>query len=159
MHKFLKPILLLGFVFALCMGLFAFTACGGGDDSPRYTITVNETENGEITASATEAKEGDEITLTATPDSGYRLDELSINGSLVLADLSEGNTYTFTMPDENVVVDGTFVSTDVPVSYYITIDSGENGTVSADKERAAAGETVTLTVTPDWGISAFLERA
>lgn len=151
MHKFLKPILLLGFVFALCMGLFAFTACGGGDDSPRYTITVNETENGEITASATEAKEGDEITLTATPDSGYRLDELSINGSLVLADLSEGNTYTFTMPDENVVVDGTFVSTDVPVSYYITIDSGENGTVSADKERAAAGETVTLTVTPDWG--------
>ena len=151
MHKFLKPILLLGFVFALCMGLFAFTACGGGDDSPRYTITVNETENGEITASATEAKEGDEITLTATPDSGYRLDELSINGSLVLADLSEGNTYTFTMPAENVVVDGTFVSTDVPVSYYITIDSGENGTVSADKERAAAGETVTLTVTPDWG--------
>ena len=42
-------------------------------------------------------------------------------------------------------------STPAPNMYGITIGAMEHGTVTADKQTAAAGETVTLTVTPDSG--------
>ena len=50
---------------------------------------------------------------------------------------------------DDVVLDKS--STPAPDRYGITIAAMEHGTVTADKTTAAAGETVTLTVTPDEG--------
>lgn len=50
---------------------------------------------------------------------------------------------------DNVVLDTS--STPAPERYGITIATMQNGTVTADKTTAAAGETVTLTVNPDAG--------
>lgn len=36
-----------------------------------------------------------------------------------------------------------------PATYKITVAETTNGTITADKQTAAEGETVTLTVTPD----------
>ena len=36
-----------------------------------------------------------------------------------------------------------------PTAYSITVTSGEHGTISVDKTNAAAGETITITVTPE----------
>lgn len=38
-----------------------------------------------------------------------------------------------------------------PTAYSITVTSGEHGTISVDKTNAAAGETITITVTPEAG--------
>lgn len=54
-----------------------------------------------------------------------------------------------TVAVDNVVLDES--STPAPERYGITIATMQNGTVTADKTTAAAGETVTLTVKPDAG--------
>lgn len=72
-----------------------------------YTITVEESENGAVSASADKAVEGTEITLTVTPESGYVLDELSVvdaeNNPVTVTD-----DYKFVMPASNVTVSATF---------------------------------------------------
>ena len=71
-----------------------------------YTITVAPAENGEVEASASKAKQGTEITLTITPDTGYILNTLTVvdasNNPVTVTD------NTFTMPASNVTVTATF---------------------------------------------------
>ena len=69
-----------------------------------YMITVEPCDNGTVTVSATEAEAGTEITLTVTPNSGYKLTALTWNGNDIL------NEQKFTMPSENVTVIATFES-------------------------------------------------
>lgn len=55
-----------------------------------------------------------------------------------------------TLNDELITVMYTKVNMSTsPTSYTVTASAAENGSVSVDKASAAAGETVTLTVTPD----------
>ena len=61
-----------------------------------YFVTVLPTANGSVTANCSEAKEGDPITLTVTPDEGYELISLTVNGC--------HSENTFTMPAEDVFV-------------------------------------------------------
>ncbi len=63
------------------------------------TVTVETGIGGTASVDVTEAKLGDTVTLTATPDEGYRVARITgVNG---LTDNGDG-TYTFTMPDEAV---------------------------------------------------------
>lgn len=109
----------------------------------QYTITVNPSEHGTVTAPAT-AEYGQEVTLTVTPDAHYMLESLSVaytNGNPVTVTDNK-----FTMPAANVVVNATFK----PVTYNITVAPTEHGTVTAP-ESAAYGTEVNVTVTPDPG--------
>lgn len=47
------------------------------------------------------------VTLTVTPDAGYQLERLTVDGTDVIDQLV-GDTYTFTMPDKVVEVEATF---------------------------------------------------
>jgi uncharacterized repeat protein (TIGR02543 family) len=107
-----------------------------------YTIAVDPAiVNGTVTPSKAVAAMGETIMLTVTPAEGYQTVSVTVNGAAI-----EGTT--FEMPAENVTVSATFE----PKEYTITIDSAiVNGTVIPDKEKATAGETVTLTVTPAEG--------
>ena len=107
----------------------------------QYTITVNPSEHGTVTAPAT-AEYGQEVTLTVTPDAHYMLESLSVaytNGNPVTVTDNK-----FSMPAANVVVNATFK----PVTYNITVAPTEHGTVTAP-ESAAYGSEVTVTVTPE----------
>ncbi|MBR0441214.1 MAG: bacterial Ig-like domain-containing protein, partial [Firmicutes bacterium] len=55
---------------------------------------------------------------------------------------------TVTYKDKTVTVK---VTVEEPVKYTITLSAGEGGSVKADKEEAAEGETVTITATPKSG--------
>jgi len=72
-----------------------------------YTITIEETVGGTITADVYEAQEGDTVTLTVTPDEGYALvaGTLMVNGAAI-----EGTT--FEMPAEDVVITAEFICVD-----------------------------------------------
>ena len=85
----------------------------GGSSSPSYSVTIpNKTENGTVTVNPKSASKGSTVPITAKPDSGYQLDDLTVtdkNGKeLKLTDKGNGK-YTFTMPASKVEVNATFV--------------------------------------------------
>lgn len=86
---------------------------GGGSSTPRYAVTVpDKTENGSLSVTPKNAKKGSDVTITATPDKGYEVDDIvakdAKGNKLTLKDNGDG-TYTFTMPASKVTVTAAFV--------------------------------------------------
>ena len=123
---------------------------------PKYTITVAETENGTVVADKAEAAEGETVTLTVTPAEGYQLDALTVmNGEEEIEVVDN----TFTMPAGNVTVTATFAEIP-PVESAVNFTAQlQNGTVAVfvgeteinSGDAVAAGETVSITITPAEG--------
>ena len=85
---------------------------GSSSSNPTYSVTTpSKSENGGVAVSSKNARKGDTVTVTVTPDAGYQLDKLTItdkNGKeLKLTDKGDGQ-YTFTMPDGKVEVKAVF---------------------------------------------------
>lgn len=85
---------------------------GGGSSTPRYAVTVpDKTENGSLSVSSKNAKRGSDVTVTATPDKGYEVDDIvakdAKGNKLTFKDNGDG-TYTFTMPASKVTVTAAF---------------------------------------------------
>ncbi len=114
-----------------------------------YDIVIVPPVSGNVTADKQTAHIGETVTLTVTPDKGYELDEIHVldGETQVAVTPAEEGKYTFVMPAGNVVISTLFKMVD----YTVTIKPAENGTVTADKETANIGETVTLTITPNEG--------
>lgn len=111
-----------------------------------YAITSNTT-NGEIVTTVHKAKMGETVNFSVKSIDGYMLKDgtLSINnGTVSYVTIPEG--YSFTMPAKDVVI--TAVFEEIP-TYTITVEPSENGKVTASSVEAAAGATVTLTITPE----------
>ena len=76
-------------------------------DNTDYTITIaDNSENGTIACAATTAKYGEKITITATPNFGYRLSRLVVKDAQNNDVASTGNS--FFMPKSNVTVSAVF---------------------------------------------------
>jgi hypothetical protein len=116
-----------------------------------YTInTSGPFVNGTVSASPTSTTVGTGVTLTASPNSGYQLESITVtetSGSNTVTPSGSGNSWTFNMPAYNVTVAATFSA----INYAITIPSFANGSVSASHISATVGTEVTLTVTPGQG--------
>ena len=113
-----------------------------------YTVTVTSGGNGTASASHAKAVVSTEITLTVTPDTGYRFKEWEIiSGGVAITNNK------FTMPDGNVEVKAIFEkdAPPAPTEYTVTVTSGGNGTASASHAKAVVSTEITLTVTPDTG--------
>ena len=54
---------------------------------------------------------GKQVTVRLTPDYGYQLTGVTLNGGVTLAPQAEVSTFTFTMPDTNVHFKGIFTQT------------------------------------------------
>ena len=120
-----------------------------------YSVSVTSGGNGSVSASPAKAAAGTEITLTATPNSGYHFKEWQV--------VKGGMTITnnkFTMPAENVEVKAIFEKNTSTggggggggvTTYAITVKSAKNGDVTVSPRNASKGTTVTLTVEPDKG--------
>lgn len=76
-----------------------------------YKVKINTIENGNITASAVEAKADEEVILTLSPDGNFILNEISIvdNKGLPVEFKRDGNTATFKMPESDVTVSASLV--------------------------------------------------
>ena len=116
-------------------------------------VTIVPAENGTVTADKETAKYGETVTLTMEPAIGYEFDQLTVLdgetpiSTMLIAEFDGVPSYTFTMPAGDVKVQATFKAID----YDITLVPSVSGNVTADKQTAYVGETVTLTVTPDNG--------
>ena len=110
------------------------------------TLTLTSNGNGTVTPNTAEYVEGSEVTLTVTPDEGYQVKSVTLNGTAV--ELINGK-YTFTIT-QNSVFDVEFE--EIPAGYkMLTINCGEGGKVTPGTTSYAEGTEVTLTVTPDTG--------
>ena len=126
-----------------------------------YSVTTNSTEYGKVTADKTTGvKAGETVTLTVEPvDNDSMLTKLAENG-LAIKDSKDtvvpyeagktANTYTFTMPADNVTVTAQFTI----VEYGITTEVVEgNGTITVKdvdgnvKTRAPEDKTAKLYAT------------
>ena len=118
-------------------------------DAPtEFTITVKTDGNGTASASHAKAVAGTEITLTATPNEGYRFKEWQvIRGGVAIKDDK------FLMPNDNVEVKAIFEedAPPVPTEFTITVKTDGNGTASASPDKAVAGTEIRLTATPKEG--------
>lgn len=89
----------------------------GSDGEDLWSIQVDRPTGGTLTASRSQAASGRTVTLTAVPDQGYVLKEVTVvtaaGKSLSLTDKKNG-TYTFVMPSAHVTVSAVFVSEAAP---------------------------------------------
>ena len=155
-------------VFLITLLAFWFTSCDPNGEIPGidlYTVTIEATEHGTVTTNlpkandgSTKATDGLEVTITATPDDNYELDEIIVKDA-------NGNELTvtnnkFKMPKANVTISVTFKqkanSGDEPgtgddpngedpaqeiTKYTVTFDSDGGSTVAAqsvEKDKTAA---------------------
>lgn len=100
------------------------SSSSSGSSRPRYDVmTPSKPENGSVTVDPERARSGSRVTVTVTPDSGYKLGELVVtdkNGKkLELTDKGNGQ-YTFTMPSGKVEVAAEFVK-EVEVSPFADV--------------------------------------
>ena len=74
-----------------------------------YEISTDIGDNGAISVDRY-ATEGDEVTITVSPDEAYKLDDLSVtaHGKEVALTAGGDGTYTFTMPSADVRITATF---------------------------------------------------
>lgn len=107
---------------------------GGGSSVTKYGVTISDSKNGAVTASAAKAETGDKVILTPKADEGYALDKITAkdkDGKEVKLKAEKDGTYSFTMPKGGVTVDTTFKQAE--------------GTANTDKP-AAATKTILLQI-------------
>lgn len=125
------------------------TVTANFNEKKKYSITAksNDTNMGTVTVSPTSTYEGDTVTITASPESGYKLVSVSAIGA-------NGTTLPvtdnkFTMPAQTVTVTATF---EAYQNHNVTVASGiTGGTVSVSPTSAKFGDTVTITHSPEEG--------
>ena len=96
--------------------------------STRYTVSVEDTDNGSVKVSPARASKGSTVTVTVKPDEGYELDKLTVtdkNGdSVKLTDKGDGK-YTFKMPASKVTVEAVFTAAEVEGLPFTDVTSGD----------------------------------
>lgn len=119
----------------------------------QHSVTVDpDIVNGTISVDNSNPYEGDTVTVTATPVSGYVLETVTFNNTPAKV---VGNKATFTMPNEDVTITATFRTAN---KYKVTIASDiTNGTVTANGSSKTVtvteGNKVTLVAIPDTSYS------
>ena len=107
---------------------------------PVYTISVSAEDGGSVSSEGGEYQQGDQVTLTATPDEGYEF-----------SGWSDGNTEATRVitASEDLTITATF--TELEYSYQLTVTSTEGGSISSEGGEYNEGTEVTITATPDEG--------
>lgn len=118
-----------------------------------YLLTVSDVSHGTITtvpASGSRVKETEIVYVTATPDDGFTLNTLTINGDDI-----DQNDMAFLMPAEDATVVGTFIQQlSAPASPTVTTISSSGFTASWGDVANASGYTWILSSSDTWaGVS------
>ena len=105
----------------IAMSSFGFIGCNkeesafkGGKADVTFTIGVENTENGSLTADKNKVVVGESVTFTVTPNAGYVLEGLYLNGGKAELD---GNTYTIENVLRNYTANAVFAKEQVVISF------------------------------------------
>ena len=122
---------LLSFLSLMVIAIFAFATTKGlqgADDAETFKVGISEgIKNGTIEVDKVTAAAGEEVTITATPADGFKLDAITVTA----INSNEAVTVTdgkFIMPAEAVTVSATFVDTRIVYDFAAAAAAGENPT-------------------------------
>ena len=94
------------------------SSSGSSSGKTTYKVTTSAVNNGGVNASPSSAEKGATITITLSPDKGYKLDKLTVtdgSGKTVSTVKKSDTVYTFTMPASAVNVGVSYVkATETP---------------------------------------------
>ena len=76
------------------------TASSASEETKKFTVSAADTENGSVSLSAAEVPEGDEVTVTLTPEKGYETDKVLVNGAEKEV---SGNEFTLAVTEDTVI--------------------------------------------------------
>ncbi len=126
-----------------------------------YDVNVAATENGTVTVNKTLAAEGDFITVTTTPATGYKLGTLKVayagaeGEQTVTAEADGEHKGAYEMPAAAVTVTATFVKEEYTITLPGTNKDGKvtNGeiAITSAKDTYHFGDAIALTLTPAGG--------
>lgn len=134
----MKKILSIFIVLVISLSNFA---CGETkDDIPTYSVTVNSTQGGSISASAEEVEFGDNVLITVTANDGYVVAEFKVNNSVIEL---ESDTFLISgaMRDYNIEV--SFIKANV------IVDFEGDGASELENKSVAYGNTFGKLPIPD----------
>lgn len=113
-----------------------------------YTITLNQSNHGRATVSATTAYYDDQVTFTCYPDAGWQLfqwrEHFESGGWIAV---SESNPYVMTIQG-NVVISPFLTQ----INYNIRVGESKDGVASVSASTAHYGDNVVFTFTPNEGV-------
>ena len=136
--------------------VYTFTAkttpppSGGSSGGSSTSVSIPSTSNGKVTVSNNNAKKGDTVTITLTPNTGYVVDTVTVTdskGNTVTVSKTDDTHYTFTMPEGRVTVKATFKQADAPSSTGFTDVAADAYYADAVKWAVEKGITNGLTAT------------
>lgn len=125
----------------------------GSSSSRTYSVTVEDSQNGTVTASPKRAEKGDTVSVTASANSGYAVSGVTVKtagGDTVKVTDNGNGKYTFTMPAANVTVTAAFSKTQTTVSFAdVSSDSYCADAVKWAVENGVTNGTTATTFSPN----------
>ena len=117
-----------------------------------YAVNIAQgITGGTVTPSMTEAANGDKVYLQVQAEDGYRLETLTVTDDITgqVIEVVAYDQHSFYMSNSSVTVNATFVV--ATETYSVTVSETAGGTVTADRDTYAQGDTVSLSLVPQEG--------
>lgn len=128
-------------ILSIYLLFFALTSCEQDkEELIAFKVVVKSGEGGEATVSSNEVISGEEVVLSATPESGYRFLNWTSNG----VEVSKDNPYTFAV-NNDIELQANFEK-DI---YKLEVIAGEGGRAMVYPKEVLNGEEVTLYAVPE----------
>jgi len=119
-----------------------------------FTITATAGEHGKIEPTEITVKEGDKPEFTITPDSGYTIDKVTLDGVGVTNSVTDSK-YPLPPASADHKIHVTFKALP-PVQHKITSSAEENGSISPSGDVTVEhGKSQTFTITPTGNYQVF----
>ena len=123
------------------------TAQASWIEDQKYTLTIQQTNGGKVTANKSTGYQGDQVTLSNTASPHYTFDSYNITGSTLTGD-------KFNFVNQNVTAKGTFIQDQIRS---VTLQQTIGGTIYSDKSSGYDGDLVVLTnsTSAGYGFSSY----
>ena len=112
-----------------------------------YTVTVTQSDNGQISPGTSSVNFGDTPTYTITPNAGYHIANITVNGEPVTVTNSTGQEYQFSEVSDN----GSITATYAIDTFAITVTQGDHGLISPESTIVNYDTIQEFTFTPSTG--------
>jgi hypothetical protein len=105
----------------------------------KYNVNITDSENGAVTSDKQSAVVGETVTLKVTPDTGYELESITLNGKALEA---KNGVYSFEMTEAGAQIEAKFVK----LAASGDSDSGSDSTAPKTSDESQPGLYIFLAV-------------
>jgi hypothetical protein len=115
--------------------------------SSAFTVSVSAGANGQITPGTGLVNYGSTPTYSITPNTGYHIASITVNGGSVAVTSPKGQSYQFAP----VTSDGSISATFALDTFTVSVSAGANGQITPGTGLVNYGSTPTYSITPNTG--------